>query len=148
MLYLVHHGDAVPPDVNPQRPLSTGGRASVERTAAQAVARGARPQIVWHSGKLRAKQTAEIFWRACNPLGTLSASRDLQPDDPPEWIRDRLLSETQDLLIAGHFPHLPRLLALLSGEAAADAFPAHGVVAIECRDDGRRWSEVWRLSAC
>jgi phosphohistidine phosphatase len=149
MLYLVHHGDAVPPDVNPQRPLSAGGRASVERTAAQAAARGARPEIVWHSGKLRAKQTAEIFWRTCNPLATLSATRDLQPDDPPAWMRDRLLHDGRDLLVAGHFPHLPRLLAaLLDDEAAAGAFPAHGVVALESRDEGRTWSEVWRLSAC
>src|SRR5205814_2285767 len=80
---------------------------------AEAAARGANPGIVWHSGKLRAKQTAEAFWRACNPLAELSATRDLQPDDPPQWIAERLRDETRDILIAGHFPHLPRVFALL-----------------------------------
>ena len=78
-LYLVHHGEAVGPEVDPRRPLSAAGREAVVKLAAAAAARGARPEIVWHSGKLRARQTAEEFWRACNALATFSATRDLQP---------------------------------------------------------------------
>ena len=146
LLYLVHHGDAVGPEVDPRRPLSAEGKAEVERLAAQAAALGAKPTLVWHSGKLRAKQTAEAFWRACNALAELSATRDLQPDDPAQWMRDRLRMETRDILIAGHFPYLPRLLALLiTGGEAGVAFPQHGVVALETRDEGRTWEEKWRL---
>jgi phosphohistidine phosphatase SixA len=78
----------------------------------------------------------------------MSATRDLQPDDPPAWIRDRLRAEPRDLLIAGHFPHLPRLLALLVGgrEDPAGSFPPHGVVALQTTDDGETWTELWRLS--
>lgn len=143
-LYLVHHGDAVGAEVDPQRPLSAVGRAGVDRAAMDAAGRGARPAVVWHSGKLRAKQTAEAFWRACNALAELSATRDLQPADPPEWMRDRLRAEPRDVLIAGHFPHLPRLLALMVGEPAL-TFPPHGVVALTTSDDGERWCEVWRI---
>ena len=146
VLYLVHHGDAVGPDVDPRRPLSDAGRASVERLAAAAAIRGAKPSVVWHSGKLRARQTAEVFWRACNALAQFSATRDLQPDDPPQWMRDRLIGESRDLLIAGHFPHLPRLLGtLLTGEPnRAEKFPIHGAVALTS-EDGMRWTELWRL---
>lgn len=106
-----------------------------------------KPQVVWHSGKLRAKQTAEIFWRASNPLADLSATRDLQPDDPAAWMRDRLRHESRDILIAGHFTHLPRLLAMLKGEAegAMADFPAHGVVALRTDDEGESWVEEWRI---
>jgi phosphohistidine phosphatase len=145
-LYLVHHGDAVGPDVDPLRPLSSQGRAEVDRIAAQAAGLGAKPAVVWHSGKLRAKQTAEAFWRACNALAELSATRDLQPDDPPQWMRDRLRAEPRDILIAGHFPYLPRLLALLvSGGEAGVSFPEHGIVALETLDEGQTWQERWRL---
>jgi phosphohistidine phosphatase len=113
--------------------------------AAEAAARGARPAVVWHSGKLRAKQTAEIFWRACNALAEMGATRDLQPDDPPEWIRDRLRGEARDVLIAGHFPHLPRLAALLIGSSAAQ-FPPHGMIAMSSADEGEAWTEVWRIA--
>lgn len=146
-LFLVHHGDAVGPDIDPRRPLSSKGREAVERAAAEAALRGARPALVWHSGKLRARQTAEAFWRACNPLAELSATPDLQPDDPPAWMGDRLRGEARDILIAGHFPHLARLLDLLLGarEPGRQAFPPHGVVALETRDEGAGWAELWRI---
>ncbi len=112
-LLIVHHGDAVGPEVDPRRPLSPWGREAVDRLAADAARRGAKPDVIWHSGKLRAKETAEAFWRACNPFADFSATRALQPDDPPQWIRDRLRGESRDLLIAGHYPHLPRLVELL-----------------------------------
>ena len=149
-LFLVHHAEAVGPEVDTRRPLSAVGVAQADRAAAVAAARGARPVVVWHSGKLRARQTAEAYWRACNALATFSATRDLQPDDPPEWIRDRLRGETRDILIAGHYPHLPRLLMLmLSTTDGADvpSFPQHGMVAVQTDDEGKTWNELWRLEA-
>lgn len=144
-LFLVHHGEAVGPEIDPRRPLSPEGREAVERLAAAAAARGAKPQVVWHSGKLRAKQTAEAFWRACNALADFSAARDLQPDDPPEWLRDRLRGESRDLLVAGHFPHLPRLLALLlNAPESGVTFPQNGIVVLETKDEGDNWKELWR----
>ncbi len=145
-LYLVHHGDAVGPEVDIRRPLSPPGREGAERCASEAAARGARPAVVWHSGKLRARQTAEIFWRACNPLAELSASRDLQPTDAPAFMRDRLRGETRTLMLVGHFPHLPRLLAALLGSSEeAVPFPPHGVVALVSEDEGETWREEWRI---
>jgi len=148
-VYLVHHGDAVGPDVDLRRPLSPGGRAHSERVAAEAAARGAKPKVVWHSGKLRAKETAEIFWRACNALADFAATRDLQPDDPPSWMRDRLRHEPRDVMLTGHFPHLPRLLALLLDrpEGTMADFPLHGIVALRTQDEGERWSEEWLIES-
>jgi phosphohistidine phosphatase len=145
-LYLVHHGDAVGPEIDPRRPLSAVGQAAVDRLAGIAARRGVKPDIVWHSGKLRAKQTAEAFWRACNALAELSASRDLQPADPPAWMRDRLIGESRDILIAGHFPHLPGLLSLLQGhDDVTPVFPLHGIVVLRTDDGGATWIEEWRL---
>jgi phosphohistidine phosphatase len=144
-LILVHHGDAVGPDIDPQRPLSANGRLTVERLASSAAAQGVKPAVIWHSGKLRAKQTAEAFWRACNPFAEFSATRDLQPDDPPDWMRDRLRAESRDVLIAGHYPHLPGLLAKLV--PGSSGFPKNGVVALVTADDGETWTEEWRLQS-
>src|SRR5262245_13735836 len=146
MVLLVHHGDAVSPAVDPARPLSALGLGDVTRLAREAAARGVKPDIIWHSGKLRARQTAEAFWRACNPLASFSAMRGLQPDDPPAWIRDRIAGETRTIVVVGHMPHMPRLLRLLvrgDADVADVEFPQHGCVALEA--DGDRWKEIWRI---
>ena len=161
LILLVHHGPAVGPDVDPMRPLSTPGRAVSQRLAAAAAERGVKPDAVWHSGKLRARQTAELFWSACNPLASLTAERGLQPGDPPRWMHDRLIGETRLIVIVGHMPSLPGLLANLLGRegAAPGAFPLHGCVALEREGEGEkgeggkregereRWKEAWRIEA-
>ncbi len=143
-LYLVHHADAVGADVDPRRPLSVAGQATADRAASFAAAYGAVPDVIWHSGKLRAKETAERFWRKCNPLAKCVATRDLQPDDSPMWMRDRLRCEGRHILIAGHFPHLAGLLTLLVADRAV-VFPPHGVVALSTTDEGETWRELWRI---
>jgi len=148
LLYLVHHGDAVGSDVDPMRPLSDRGRMHVERLAKLAAEAGAKPEIIWHSGKLRARQTAEVFWRDCNALATLAATHGLQPTDPTSWIVDVITGEPRDVMLVGHFPHLPRLLGVcLAGRADAGPaeFPLHGVVALD--REGYTWTEKWRLRA-
>jgi len=146
LLYLAHHGDAVSPAEDPQRPLSALGRAQVDRLSSQAAERAVRPAAIWHSGKLRARQTAEAYWRACNPLADFSAARWMQPGDPPR-IADLLLAETRDILLAGHMPHLDRLLQHLLGESApsAEGFPLNGLVAVEQVEAG--WEARWRMDA-
>ena len=146
MIYLVHHGDAVGPEVDPRRPLSERGQAAVLLLADEAARRGAKPEAIWHSGKLRARQTAEACWKMCNPLASMSAERGLQPTDPPEWMRERLCGETRHIMLVGHMPNLPRLLRLLVGEdsdTSSVTFPLHGLVALEPEAD--RWKEIWRI---
>jgi phosphohistidine phosphatase len=143
MIYLVHHGDAVGPEVDPMRPLSERGRGALLLLADEAARRGVKPEVIWHSGKLRAKQTAEAFWKVCNPFASLTAERGMQPGDPPQWIHDRLVGETRDLMLVGHMPHLPRLLRALVGapeDAVEPGFPQHGLVALEPGRDG------WKIS--
>jgi phosphohistidine phosphatase len=146
MIVLVHHADAVGPDVDAQRPLSAAGRAHADRLAAEAAARGVKPVAVWHSGKLRARQTAEAFRRACNPQAELAAIRGLRPDDPPSQVQTGLAGESRDVMLVGHMPNLPRLLQALLGRREGEppaSFPPHGLVALE--PAGERWVERWRL---
>ncbi len=130
------------------RPLSERGRAAVLLVADEAARRGVKPHAIWHSGKLRARQTAEAFWKVCHPLAALTAERGLQPADPPEWIRDRLFGEARDLMLVGHMPHLERLLRLMTGggePTTVTGFPLHGMIALE--PDGDGWKETWRIGS-
>jgi phosphohistidine phosphatase len=142
MLFLVHHARAVDALADPQRPISEAGRDAAASLALRARDRGVRPDVIFHSGKLRARQTAEIFWRACNPLAQFSAARGLQPDDPPQWIADVVDSDPRAIMLVGHMPHVGRLLAMLAKASPPSAFPPHGIVGLEQR--GRDWFELWR----
>lgn len=144
-LFLVHHGEAVPAGDDPRQPLTAEGRRAVQGLADRAASKQVSPAVVWHSGKLRARQTAEIFWRTCNALAEFSATRDVQPGDPPAWLQDRLRGESRDVLVASHFPYLPRLLGALLGLPHDAPFPRHGLVALESHDEGASWKEQWRL---
>ena len=145
-LLLVHHAQAVDAQEDTRQPLSAVGRAQADAMAQTAAARGEKPAVVWHSGKLRTKQTAEAVWRACNALAQFGATRDVQPTDHPRYFGERLVGETRDLAVVGHMPHLDRLLTFLlaAGAEAPAPFPTHGVVVLESDDQGRTWREVWR----
>jgi phosphohistidine phosphatase len=139
-LILVHHADAVTGIVDATRPLSELGHRQAESVSARVAAHGIKPAAVWHSGKLRARETAEIYWRAVNPAATFVAQRGLQPDDDPEALADVLNAETDDLMVVSHYPLLPGLLRELTGGDVA--FPQHGAVGLEHVDG--RWIERWR----
>jgi phosphohistidine phosphatase len=139
-LILVHHADAVNGVVDATRPLSELGRKQATAVSSRVATHGVKPAAVWHSGKLRARDTAEIYWRVVNPAATFAAQRGLQPDDDPENLADVLGAETDDLMVVSHYPLLPGLLRELTGADAA--FPQHGAVGLE-KVDGR-WLERWR----
>ena len=136
-LVLVHHAAAVGPEVDPQRPLSAMGHQQATTLASRLKREGFVPRAIWHSGKLRARQTAEAFLLACAPFAEFKMIRGLLPDDPPEWVRDELAVEDRDLLLVGHIPNIMRLGALLAEDGA---LPQHGYVMFE--KSGQSWRRV------
>jgi phosphohistidine phosphatase len=111
-LYLVQHGQAMTEAEDPERPLTDQGADAVAQVARYAVGQlGVRPARVVHSGKTRARQTAEIWTGLINC--DVEQGNGLAPnDDPTRWM-ERLGVETGDLMLVGHLPHLARLAGLL-----------------------------------
>ena len=148
MIYLVHHGQATDATVDAQRPLTTVGQRAVERLAGRLVGQGICPVEIWHSGKLRARQTGKVLLTACNPVAQFVMVRGLQPADPSDIVADRLAGEQREIMVIGHMPNLPRLLRRLIGRIGDKheiKFPPHGVVAVESNDGGMTWREQWRF---
>ena len=139
-VFLVHHAEAVGPGVDAQRPLSAAGRRQAEWLAAHAKDRGVKPSQIWHSGKLRSRQTAEAFLLACNPFASFKLVRGLRPEDPAMWVQDSLEGEEGDVLLVGHMPSLPALARALAG---IDQFPLNSMIAVE-RTGARHYEELWR----
>jgi phosphohistidine phosphatase len=137
-LFLVQHGRAKTEDEDPDRPLTEQGVEDVAAVAQHAIAQlGVRPARVLHSGKTRARQTAEAWGRL---LGVgVEAADALAPNDDPTIWRERLRSEADDLMFVGHLPHLDRLAALLvlgAADRSLVRFRQGALVALERSDTG------------
>ena len=138
MVYLVQHGQAKPADEDPQRPLTDRGADDVTRVAHWAVDRfGVRPSRIIHSGKTRARQTAQTWARLVGV--DANAGDSLAPnDDPTTWAR-RLAEQTDDVMVVGHLPHLAKLASLLLAgdpERQLIGFQQGGLVALEHTEIG------------
>jgi phosphohistidine phosphatase len=113
-LYLVQHGEAVSKDVDPERPLTQKGRDDVIKVAAYAAKHaGLSVLAVTHSGKLRARQTAELFALEIESLQGVVPVKDLEPDANPVIWQERLSLMEDDVVLVGHLPHLSKLASLL-----------------------------------
>jgi len=130
LLYLVRHGEALPAETDPARPLSAKGRAEVEATAKELLAEGVQVAEVWHSGKLRAKQTAEIIARVLG-VSKVIEKKGLKPDDPVAPIAELLRQTDKTILIAGHLPFIPKLVQLLKPELGKVEMKTGGVLKLE-----------------
>jgi phosphohistidine phosphatase len=137
-LYLVQHGQAKTEDEDPERPLTDQGVEDVARVANHAVAQlGVRPTRVFHSGKTRARQTAEAWGELLD--ADVEQDDALAPnDDPTNWL-ERLRSEPDDLMLVGHLPHLARLAGLLligAADRSVVKFCPGGLVGLERTNTG------------
>lgn len=143
-VYLVRHGDAVSSEVDSQRPLSEQGRAEVRRIASFIEPLQISVEHIWHSGKLRAAQTAEILAGVVAAAKGCSARGDLGPNAGVSSIADELEAYDTDLMIVGHLPFLWNLTSLLvAGRETADvvAFSAGAFACLDRRDPG-----VWQIN--
>jgi phosphohistidine phosphatase len=137
-IYLVQHGQAKTDEEDPERPLTDHGVDDVTRVATHAVdTLGVRANRVVHSGKTRARQTAEI-WGGLLGASVEQADALAPNDDPTTWV-ERIATATDDVVLVGHLPHLSRLAArLLTGDADHPVvrFRPGGLVALEPADAG------------
>jgi len=147
-LYLVQHAQAKPKEEDSQRPLSDKGRADIRKVATFLGKRGTvQVNRTLHSGKLRARQTAEALAERLKATGSVSETDGLAPlDDPAVWA-GRLAKLDEDLILVGHLPHMGKLAALLltdDAEQPVIRFQMGGVVCLE-RDEEDIWSLRWMV---
>src|SRR5262245_27906437 len=145
--YLVQHGEAYPEEVSPERDLTPRGHSDVGRVAALLANGGVRVAKVYHSGKTRARQTAELFAARLAPGVPSEALAGINPNDPVESLAHRLRGWGEDVLVAGHQPFMGRLVALRvagRGEPPVVRYQPGSVVCLERAAEGG-WALVWMV---
>jgi phosphohistidine phosphatase len=143
-IYMMQHGNPLSKEQDPDRPLSDKGRADVEKTSLLFMKRGIQVMDIFHSGKTRARQTAEIISSRIAQGAEPKEKPGLSPMDDPADFAEALGKIRNPLLIVGHLPHLSRLVSLLIiGDPSHTIvnFQQGGVVCLEKDEEGN-----WRLN--
>ncbi len=143
-LYFMQHGLAVSKTDNPERPLSEDGIKQTRGIAKQLLSSNTLISSIFHSGKLRAQQTAEIIADALD-INTVSVIDGLSPNDDVALIKQDL--NVDKALYVGHLPHLEKLISsLVSGKEKPEIikFQNSAIVCLERNDS--LYHIVWYLT--
>lgn len=146
-LYLVQHGQSRPKTDDPEQGLSEEGIATVKRIAG--VARGYQVHVnrICHSGKKRARQTAELMGADLGPSGGIKETAGLRPLDDVSKIAATLRSDDHDMLV-GHLPFMERLVSFLitcTPDTLVFRFQNGGIVCLDQEIETGKWFIKWTL---
>ncbi len=146
-LFLVQHGKSLSKDKDPKKGLSEEGIAETERIAKVAKGYGVHVLRITHSGKTRARQTAEIFASTLEPEGGVEESKGLNPLDDITAFADKIEGK-ENCMLVGHLPFMERITAYLitgSIEKTVFKFQNSGIVCLDKDPDTMSWVIKWTL---
>ena len=147
-LYLMQHARPVPKEEDPSQPLSPEGVRDAETVGSWLARISIRPEVIFHSPKERAKQTAREVAKRLPGSVPLEERSDLTPMADPAGVEERLKQMEGDVMIVGHMPHLARLATrLLTGGRRDDpgfiAFVQGTVLCLTFQDG--LWKVAWMM---
>ena len=146
-LYLMQHGEALPKNVNVERPLSEQGRTDVGHIAEFLRSAGIEVARVAHSGKTRAQQSAQIVAAAVLKEGVLELLEGIDPKDPVMPFAELVSVWDEESVVVGHLPFMSKAVCLLltgDEEHAAVDFRPGSLVCLEREEDGP-WGLAWMV---
>ncbi|UCC78693.1 MAG: phosphohistidine phosphatase SixA [Candidatus Zixiibacteriota bacterium] len=145
-VFLIQHAESKPKEEDPERTLTDEGSENINKISSYA-----RQHInvsvdrIFHSGKLRARQTAEVLAGYLKPAEGVSETDGLEPmADPTIWAK-RISQIQNDIMLVGHLPHLGRLTSVLLGADATKSivnFRNAGIVKLSQAPDDN-WMIDW-----
>ena len=144
-IFLVQHGRCFAKEDDPDRSLTPEGRQEILKVAEQAAEAGVSVASICHSGKLRARQTAELFAQTLKS-GRIEGIDGIAPLDDVEAFVEHF-HWPENTMIVGHLPFMERLASyLLTGhpEPAVVKFQNAGIVCLE-QGENQRWIVKWMI---
>ncbi|UCH92328.1 MAG: phosphohistidine phosphatase SixA [Candidatus Aminicenantes bacterium] len=148
VLYLIQHGEAKSKQEDPERPLTDKGAKNIKKTAAFFKELKREIGLIWHSGKKRAEQTAEILKETLGADVQMETCEGLAPNDDISIIIQKIETADQDsIILVGHLPHLSRLASrLLAGNQKIEIirFKNAGILCLS--GENQDWELEWMIT--
>lgn len=147
--YLIRHAQPKPKGQEEDPTLSEIGWSQIRKTAAFAAKHtDSTIKSIMHSGKARARQTAEVLGEYLKSEDGVKESDGLKPMDDPQIWAERLTKQNDNIALVGHLPHMAKLAALLLCKSSSDPMIEFTPATIVClnRDDEGAWSLEWMVN--
>ncbi len=144
-IYLVQHGKSLSKKEDGEQGLSAEGKEEVNLIAGVAKNYTIKVEKIIHSGKKRARQTAQIFADALEPSQGIEERAGLKPLDDVSLLASQLLGSEQCMLV-GHLPFMEKLVCqLITGTTDHRIFKFQngGIVCLD-QEEGA-WYIKWAL---
>jgi len=145
-LFLVQHGKNLPKDVDPEKGLSNEGKEEVKRIASLAGEHAIPVSAIKHSGKKRARETAELFMEALNPVEGVRQIEGLSPLDDVTKLD---VKAEQNVMLVGHLPFMEKLTSyLVTGSPDRPPvlkFQNGGIACLDRDEASNSWFIKWTL---
>ncbi len=145
-LYLVQHGIPKSKTEDPTRPLSDVGRVEVESLGDWAAQAGVKIGQIRHSGKKRARETAEILASHLKPPGGVVVVEGMAPLDAVQPIAAALPGEEEAIMLVGHLPFMSRLVSYLTNGDPEQSLVRFRMGGIVCLGDEEGWQIEWAIT--
>ena len=147
-LYLLRHARPKPEAEDSQKPLAPEGLAQIKKiTKIIELFSPIVADSVYHSPKTRARQTAELVAKKIKVKNGLVETDGLTPHDDPAVWAGRIKKHNEDIVLAGHLPHLGRLAALLlTGNSEREIINFHPATMACLIRTGKTWSLEWVIN--
>jgi len=146
-LYLVRHGEACSEAADPDRSLTEAGKATVDGMAQLTATFNIPVSQILHSGKTRARQTADIFSKHLKPSSGVKEIKGIKPYDDVTTIAPEL-DPALNTMIVGHLPFLDQLVSYLvtgSPDRSIIKFQTGGIVCLDRIEKNGSWHVKWAL---
>ena len=144
-IYLMRHGKAL--YGKEDKDLTTDGIKETKATAILLKEKSVTIDKIIHSGKARARETAEIVSDTLDEKIPVTYAENLNPNDEVKKTAE-LLDKSENLMIVSHIPFLPDLISYLvtgSPENSITAFGNSEIICMEFKD--KKWDIKWKINS-
>lgn len=148
-LYLVQHSESKSKEEDPERGLSDLGFSNIRKMAEFARKLDICVDTIFHSDKLRAKQTANELADAVHYMTGLKQRDGIAPMDEIIPMKDEINKSDKNIMIVGHLPYLDKLSsALLCGDQNKNilGFQCGCIVKIGKSERAEGWDLQWMIT--
>ena len=132
-LYLLRHGMAEDTAPDADRRLTAKGKENLRRVLTAAKRSGVAPELILTSPLRRARESAGIASEALDCRRVKESPNLLPAADPAELWKELVELPCQEVLVAGHEPHLSAFLIFLLGNSFAVDFKKGALARVDVR---------------